>query len=214
MRSPLFLSLLASSLVIVALGCKDPSKDAAKAVAEAPVPVTQPVAKAGEVVPFDAKSSKITFVGSKVTGSHTGTFGTFEGRIDLVDGKLEASSVKLDIDLKSVDTDTAKLTNHLRSGDFFDIEHHPKAAFVSTKIVPGGESGATHTITGNLELRGVTKSVTFPAKITVTSEAVETTARFSIDRTQWGITYEGMADNLIRKDVVLELSVKAPRTKG
>ncbi|MBI2390780.1 MAG: YceI family protein [Deltaproteobacteria bacterium] len=205
---------LASSLVLVAVGCKDPTKDAAKATAEAPVAAPTPAPKASEIVPFDSKTSKVTFVGSKVTGSHSGSFGTFDGRIELADGKPEASLVKVDIDMKSVDTDTPKLTGHLKSGDFFDIEKYPKASFVSTKIVAGGEKGATHTITGNLELRGVTKSVSFPATITVTAEGVKATAEFSIDRTQWGITYEGMADNLIRKDVLLKLDLSAPRKKA
>lgn len=214
MRRSIVLGVFAASLVVVAVGCKDPAQDAAKATAQAPVAAPAPTVKASEVVPFDAKTSKVTFVGSKVTGSHTGSFGTFDGRIELTDGKPEASLVKVDIDMKSVDTDTPKLTGHLKSGDFFDVEKYPKATFVSTKIVPGGEKGATHTITGNLELRGVTKSVSFPATITVGADAVKATAEFSIDRTQWGITYEGMADNLIRKDVLLKLDLSAPRKKA
>ena len=69
-------------------------------------------------------------------------------------------------------------------------------------------------VTGLLELHGVTKSITFPATIAVTNEAVTANADFAIDRTNWGINYEGMADNLIRKDVVLKLAIKAPRNKG
>ena len=194
------------------LACKDPGKEASKAVTEEAK--TTQAQKAGEVIPFDSKTSKLGFVGSKVTGSHTGNFGNFEGRVELVDGKIEASSVRVDIDMKSVTSDTEKLTGHLKSKDFFEVDRFPKATFVSTKIVPGGEKGASHTITGNLELHGVTKSISFPATIAVTNEAVTANANFAIDRTNWGINYEGMADNLIRKDVVLELSIKAPRNKG
>jgi len=202
---------VAAPLSLVA--CKDPGKDAAKAVTEAPQ-TAQAAQKAGEVLPFDGKTSKLEFVGSKVTGSHNGSFGTFDGRMELVDGKIEASTVRVDIDMKTVTSDTEKLTGHLKSKDFFEVDRFPKATFVSTKIVSGGEKGATHTITGNLELHGVTKSITFPATIGVANEAVTANAEFAIDRTQWGINYEGMADNLIRKDVVLKLSIKAPRNKG
>ena len=65
----LFIALaVAAPLTLVA--CKDPGKDAAKAVTEAPQKSEAPQ-KAGEVIPFDSKNSKLTFVGSKVTGSHT-----------------------------------------------------------------------------------------------------------------------------------------------
>lgn len=195
--------------------CKDPAKDVGKAQVTAPVDSAKTPAKSGEVLPIDAKSSKIEFTGSKVTGSHTGHFSKFEGKVDLVDGKPEQSTVSFDVDLASVDTDEAKLTKHLQSGDFFDVPAHPKATFVSTKIepLPAGGKG-THQVTGNLELRGVTKSISFPATIAVTGDAVAADADFSIDRTQWGITYKGMADNLIRNDVVIKFSVRAPRNKG
>ncbi len=200
-----------TAVFALALACKDPSKDAAQAVTEAPK-TAEAVKAGGEVLAFNNQTSKVSFVGSKVTGSHNGSFNTFDGRVTLVDGKIEASTVRVDIDMKSVDTDTAKLTGHLKSADFFDVEKYPKASFVSTRIAPAQDG--THTVTGNLELHGVTKSVTFPAKIVVTNEAVTTSAEFAIDRTQWGINYTGMADNLIRKDVVLKLSITAPRNKG
>jgi polyisoprenoid-binding protein YceI len=169
----------------------------------------------GEVDAIDAKSSKVEFVGSKVTGSHEGKFTTFSGKIELVDGKPEASNVAIDIDLASVETDEAKLTGHLKSGDFFEVEKFPKGSFVSTKIEPkAGPNGATHELTGNLDLHGVKKSVTFPAKIEVGSDAVHASATFSIDRTQWGILYKGMADNLIKNDVVIKFDVRAPRNKS
>lgn len=206
------LLVLAAIAPLSLLACKDPGKDAAKAVTEAPQAVA--TQKAGVILPFDSKTSKLEFVGSKVTGSHNGAFGNFDGRVELVDGKIEASSVRVDIDMKSVSTDTEKLTGHLKSKDFFEVDRYPKATFTSTKIVPGGEKGATHTVTGNLELHGVTKSITFPATITVGAEAVNANAEFAIDRTNFGINYEGMADNLIRKEVVLKLSIRAPRTQG
>jgi polyisoprenoid-binding protein YceI len=203
---------LALAAPLSILACKDPGKDASKAVTEEAKTAEAP--KAGEVIPFDSKTSKVDFVGSKVTGSHTGNFGNFDGRVELVDGKIEASTVRVDIDMKSVSSDTEKLTGHLKSKDFFEVDRFPKATFVSTKIVPGGDKGATHTITGNLELHGVTKSITFPATIAVSKDAVTANAEFAIDRTNWGINYEGMADNLIRKDVVLKLAINAPRKPG
>ncbi|MGZ3448762.1 MAG: YceI family protein [Polyangiales bacterium] len=205
--------LLALALVAVPLAaCKGEKTDHAQVG-----PAADPVKSSGkgELDAIDVKTSKVEFVGSKVTGSHLGKFKTFSGKIELVDGKPEASNVSIDIDLASVETDEAKLTGHLKSGDFFEVEKFPKGSFVSTKIeAKSGPNGATHEVTGNLELHGVKKSITFPAKIDVDSDAVHASATFSIDRTQWGILYKGMADNLIKNDVVIKLDVRAPRNKS
>jgi polyisoprenoid-binding protein YceI len=99
----------------------------------------------------------------------------------------------------------------LQTPDFFDVQKFPQASFMSTEIKPGGEKGATHTVTGNLSLHGVTKSITFPATITVAPGAVNVDSTFAINRRDFGINYAGAANNLIRDEVVLSLHVKATK---
>ena len=74
--------------------------------------------------------------------------------------------------MDSIWTDTEKLTGHLKSADFFDVAKFPKSTFESTEIKAGSSDAkakdATHTVTGNLTLHGVTRSIQFPAKIAVT----------------------------------------------
>jgi hypothetical protein len=65
------------------------------------------------------------------------------------------------------------------------------------------------TVTGDLTLHGVTKSISFPAKIEATDGAVDVTAEFAINRFDFEIKYPGRANDLIRKEVVLKLKVKA-----
>lgn len=72
-----------------------------------------------------------------------------------------------------------------------------------------GEKGATHTVTGNLQLHGVTKSITFPATIVVSPGVMTVDSTFSVNRKDFGINYAGAADNLIRDEVVLTLHVRA-----
>ena len=168
----------------------------------------------GELLAISNENSKVSFVGSKVTGKHDGGFNTFNGNINLVNGKPEESSVTVDIDVASVYTDADGLTKHLQTGDFFDAANHPKATFTSTTIVPDTEGGAgKYTVTGDLTLRGVKKAVTFPATITVTDSVVTVDSEFSINRKNFNILYAGKADDLIRDDVVLKLDLKAPRKK-
>ena len=76
-------------------------------------------------------------------------------------GPVEAESVV--VEMASVKSDDEKLTGHLQSPDFFDVAKYPKATFESTEIKKGGDKGATHTVTGNLDFHGVKKSITFPA---------------------------------------------------
>src|SRR5690606_18049800 len=113
------------------------------------------------------------------------------------------------IDTASLVADAEKLTGHLKSEDFFDVERFPTARFVSTSIQKGGEGESTHTVTGNLTLRDVTKSIAFPAKIEAEGDEVEVEAEFAINRRDFGIVYPGMPDDLIKDDVLIKLDVDA-----
>jgi polyisoprenoid-binding protein YceI len=194
----------------------EPSNIAANKIDAAPV-VTNVFAdfKAkGTELTVDGATSKIEFTGSKVTGKHDGGFKTFKGVIDLVGDKVEDSRVLFEIDVSSVFTDADGLTKHLQTGDFFDAAKFPKASFVSTKIIADAAAGAGNfTVTGDIEIRGVKKSVTFPAKITLTPAEAAVESEFSINRKDFGIVYAGKADDLIRDDVVLRLNLHAPKKK-
>jgi len=211
------LAILSLSLFLAA--CEDPAANKARAVTSntsTPAANTQTAAPApaGEVLAVTPENSKVLFTGSKVTGKHEGGFNKFNGSINLVNGKPEDSSVTIDIEASSVFTDTDALTKHLQSGDFFEVEKYPKAAFKSTKIVPDTAKGENnYTVTGDLELRGVQKSVTFPATIVVSPADVTVNSEFAINRKDFGIVYAGKADDLIRDDVVIKLDLKTPRKK-
>ncbi|HET6863570.1 MAG TPA: YceI family protein [Pyrinomonadaceae bacterium] len=195
------------TLLFVA-ACANPAADRSKAVTgEAATASPQSVAQ-GEKYLINQQNSKIEFVGSKVVGSQQGSFEKFEGAINYA-GQPEKSRVDIKIDMNSIKADEDGLTNHLKTPDFFDVAKYPQSTFTSTEIKPGGEKGATHTITGNLQLHGVTKAITFPATIAVTTNAVTVDSNFSINRKDFGINYTGAADNLIRDEVVLTLKVRA-----
>jgi polyisoprenoid-binding protein YceI len=138
---------------------------------------------------FDATNAKIEFVGSKPQGKHDGGFKKFSGVAEVTPDGKGLSKVTVDIDATSIWTDTGKLTNHLKSPDFFEVQRYPKAKFVSTKITTGGKGGATHTITGNLTLHGETKEITVPATIRVTAKNLSIEGGFTLDRTQFGMNY-------------------------
>lgn len=168
----------------------------------------------GEAIAITNENSKVGFAGSKVTGKHDGGFNKFTGTIDLVNNKAEESQVAVDIEMVSVFSDADGLTKHLQTGDFFEVEKHPKSSFVSTKIEADKAKGdGNYNITGDLEMRGVKKSITFPAKIGVAPTEVTVDAEFAINRKDFGIVYAGKADDLIRDEVVIKLNLKALRKK-
>lgn len=211
--------------VLVMSACADPTANKPKATTAAPstantaTPATvnmEPAIPAdikGTAIALTPENSKIEFTGSKVTGKHDGGFKQFTGTIDLVGEKAETSSVRIDIDMKSLFTDTDGLTKHLMTADFFEVDKFPKATFISTKIVPPIGGAGTYNVTGDFEIHGVKKSITFPSTIRVRPDLVSVIAEFSINRKDFGIVYAGKADDLIRDDVLIRLELTPKRTK-
>jgi polyisoprenoid-binding protein YceI len=194
-----FLALTVAVATIFTVACEDPAANKPKALTEAASNSTSGVDKtvAGNAVKGDSliinpENSKVGFIGSKVTGKHDGGFGRFTGTIDLVNAKPEDSTVSVDIEMASVYTDADMLTEHLQTSDFFEVQKYPRSTFVSTKILPDTAKGPnSYMVTGDLEMRGVKKSVTFPATITVGDSEVAVNAEFAINRKDFGILFAG-----------------------
>jgi len=200
---------------MLALGCNnDPAAGKTKVEALAPVKeAPQPAASAASVVSFALApaSGSIEFVGAKITDKHEGAFTSFSGAIRYLDGQIEKSDVTVNIDINSLKVDPEKLRGHLLSADFFDAEKFPKASFTSTSIVAKAAGAATHEITGNLELHGIKKSITFPATITSSATNLTVAAEFAINRKDFSIIYPGKPDDLIKDDVLIKLKFSPTR---
>ncbi|HKO50471.1 MAG TPA: YceI family protein [Polyangiaceae bacterium] len=212
--APSLLALISISLACVAGACNnDPAKGKTQAtVTSAAAPVTGATPAAGAVnYAFSNDGSTIDFVGAKVSAKHEGSFKAFRGTISVVGGDPTKSTVNAEIDIASMAIEPAKLGGHLKSADFFDAEKFPKGKFTSTAVKGGGENGATHTVSGNLELHGVTKGITFPARVKVEAEQVSVDAEFAINRKDFAIVYPGMPDDLIKDDVLIKLALHAKK---
>jgi polyisoprenoid-binding protein YceI len=157
------------------------------------------------------EKSSIRFVGAKVTRDHKGEFKNLDGGIEYVAGKPQR--ISFDIDVASLQTDEAKLDAHLTTPDFFDVAKYPKATFTSTSLTeaPAGDaSGATHILTGTLDMHGVQKEVRIPVKAEQSADGVHATSEFTINRHDWAIDYKGMADDLIKDNVLIRLDLWFP----
>lgn len=179
-------------------------------VAEATAAATAaPSIQGATTFSFSNENSSINYVGAKITKSHDGGFGSFEGKVQIPEGKLEQGVVSVTIKTDSITSDTEQLTKHLKSPELLDTTKFPTASFVSTSVAPGSEG--THTLTGNFSLHGVTKAISFPAKIEATDDAVKVEAEFKFNRKDFGIVYPGMPDDLIKDDVVIKLKIDAKK---
>jgi len=165
------------------------------------------IATASDGVLYEIQpSSTISFVGSKVTGSHDGGFEEFEGTILLPQDGIEGMTGKVVIDMNSVWSDNDRLTGHLKSADFFEVETYPTSTFIAKEVTRTDEG---YKITGTLDLHGVTKSISFPAQLEKTEDGLNMIAEFFIKRFDFGIEYPGQSDNLIRDEVVIKFDIKA-----
>jgi polyisoprenoid-binding protein YceI len=191
---------------------KKPAAKVEDAGKKAPEPVKDDKAPAPASVDLnlDKASSKVGFIGAKVTADHPGSFSDFSGTAKVADGKVQ--SLEVVIEMKSLTADSEDLQKHLAGADFFDIEKFPQAKFSMLEVTEKpGEGGATHEIAGNLEMHGETKKITFPATITISETEVAGKAEFKIDRNLWGISYPGMKDDLIKAEVALMLDLHFKR---
>ena len=149
------------ALLLVLAACNNnPAEGKTMAKVNEPAAVTQAAssATAANKYVFSNAASTFGFVGAKVTRKHDGAFHVFTGNIDLVESDPRKSVVTVEVATASLTADDPKLTEHLKSPDLLDVVKFPKASFRSTSIEPTSDRIATHSITGNLQFHGVTKS--------------------------------------------------------
>lgn len=202
------LALAAFALAPLSLtGCADPSENTPNAqVTESTTTTEAPAAPAEGTVYNFTPATKIEFEGSKVTGSHKGGFTAFTGSVTVPGEDLTKASITATIDMKSTFSDSDSLTQHLMNEDFFEVNTYPESKFVSTAIIQNGD---TFNITGDFTLHGVTKSITFPATLSLADGKVTAHAEFDINRMDFGIKYPGKVDDAIRENVVIRLHIEA-----
>jgi polyisoprenoid-binding protein YceI len=203
--------------VVLFSACKQSTQNAGEA--------TEVKAASAEAVTYaiDKSASTVKWEGAKLTETvHTGNVGITEGSLSARQGKLEAGNFTIDMNsiTNSDLTDTAyanKLMGHLKSADFFQTDSFPTARF-EISGVEAATSPDSAKVTGNLTLKGVTKSISFPAKVSLSDSTLDASARFTINRNDWGVTWGGaksdkkiqdmLKNNLIKDDISFDVALK------
>lgn len=126
---------------------------------------------------------------SKVHGRFTQFEGVLEGNPD----DFANAKINFEIDVASVDTNNEDRDNHLRSGDFFDVETYPKMTFVSKQIKSVG--GNKYDIVGDITIKDTTKEITFTTTFLgkgtspFGAEVAAFEAESKLSRKEFGITW-------------------------
>lgn len=199
--------LLGTTITLLATNCSQAPKSD-KAETKNAEKVDEKKTTGDEDQNVDTKSSVVTWVGTKPTGKHDGTFQLKDGKLSVKDGKVVGGTFTIDINSLEVkdltkDKGKEKLEGHLKDADFFEVKKFPTANFEITSVKgyakskkDDGDKDKKYTlsdpnslVTGNLELKGVKKSITFPAKITISESGVKAEAKFNIERTDWNLSY-------------------------
>lgn len=186
-------------------------------------PGKETITKTAATLNVDPAKSQLIWTARKVGGEHTGTVNIAKGTLHVEGNKLVGGEFVMDM-TSITDTDitnemmNGKLTAHLKSEDFFSVEKHPTSTFAITKVAPiaGAKAGEpNYSITGDLSIKGITKSITFPATVNFMNKSAEATATFDVDRTQWDIKYRAAiigtaADKIIEDHFTIALKVVSP----
>lgn len=157
----------------------------------------RPNAVAYQIIP---EASRVGWSGHTANETNEGSFDVGGDGLTVADGKVASGSFTIPIASLKVSNLEGELKNmletHLKSADFFNIAIHPNAKFNIKSVTPytgtiseGVIPGANYLVKGELTMLGKTKSIEFPAKITLGSSLVNVVAILKINRLDFGMTY-------------------------
>jgi polyisoprenoid-binding protein YceI len=165
---------------------------------------------------IDAAHSEITFkVKHLMITNVTGSFTKFDATMESAAADFSDAKISFEADVNSISTNNADRDGHLKSDDFFSAEKFPTLNFKSTSFKSNG--GSDYTLTGDLTIRDVTKSVSFPVEYggTATDPYGQVKSGFEIagkfNRSDFGLTWSAVTEAggvMVSDEVKLHLSVQ------
>ena len=222
--------IVLSCAVILALtvaSCKNNIANAEQAVEQAADQAAAAVEQAATAVMVSGTytvepSSVVEWVGKKPTGQHTGTIGLQSGSLTIDNGKVTGDF--------TIDMNSITVTDITEADGKLDLEAHLKGTgkedgadhFFNVKTYPTGTFKLTSfdgaNVTGDLTLKGKTKTISFPATLTIADGEVTLESKpFEINRVDFGVNYASksvfgdLKDKFINDEIELVVKVKAKK---
>jgi polyisoprenoid-binding protein YceI len=165
---------------------------------------------------LDKTHSNVRFsVSHLVVSDVDGSFKSFDGSMTSAKPDFSDAAITFSADVNSISTDNDNRDKHLKSDDFFNAEKFPKITFVSKSFKSSGNN--KYTLTGDLTIRDVTKSVSFDVSYggTITSAAMGGThigfkAKATINRFDYNLKWNAATEAggmVVGKDVDITLNI-------
>jgi polyisoprenoid-binding protein YceI len=150
-----------------------------------------------------------------------GRFNEFSGSFTLDGANPANSKAEITIQTASFDTQNADRDAHVKSADFLDVENFPTMTFTSTSVA--AKSDTAFVVTGDLTIRGTTKSVPVTFELLGTSKDPWGGTRIGfegegeINRKEYNLTWNVALETggvLVSENVKLTLDVEAVKQEG
>lgn len=170
---------------------------------------------------IDAVHSSVSFTATHFFSDVLGTFDKFDGTVNFSPDDLDGSSVEFTVDVTSVNTKNEKRDKHLQSEDFFNAEKWDTMTFKSSSFKKGKKG--MYTVTGDLTIRDVTKTIEVPVKFLGTmahpmregTYVAGFTCEFTIDRNDYGVgTGDWAATTVIGDEVDVTVNLEVHRKES
>lgn len=177
------------------------------AVAAAPAPKAAPASVPGWAVDYGA--SRLAFAAAMNGQAINGGFRRWQAQVRFDPRNLAASEVKVDVDTGSAATGDASRDQALPTDDWFAARAFPRATFTSQRFVSLG--GDRYQAIGTLTIRGVSRPVTLPFRLTITGDKAHVEGTAPIDRTAFGVgqnQWKGTEAVAARVDVRISIDAK------
>ncbi len=146
-----------------------------------------------------------------------GTFDSFSATFVTGENPLD-TKVTADAEVISINTNDENRDGHLRTNDFFDAEKFPHITFESTGVKVKDVAEGEYVVTGNLTIKGITKSVDFDFEFggfgtdPYGNYKAAATATATIDRTEFDLTWNAALETggvLVGEKVTITLDFQA-----
>lgn len=154
-------------------------------------PAAQPL-PAADVYEISNTDSTVRFEITKwMILREEGRFRDMRGNILWDPLRPESSSIEVSIQTGTLDTGNSTRDETVRSEDFLWVERHPEMTFKSTHVERLSEH--EFSVTGEITIRGETRSLTVPVSFLGTREVdnfgrlIAFQTHFQIDRTDYGV---------------------------
>tara|TARA_R110002050_G_scaffold33007_2_gene84470 strand:- start:59664 stop:60266 length:603 start_codon:yes stop_codon:yes gene_type:complete len=163
----------------------------------------------------DKSHASVNFSIDHFFSAVTGKFKNFSGDVVFDPSDLKGSKVSFEIQVNSISTDDEERDHHLQSEDFFAAEKYPTIKFVSTGFTKVSDN--EFTVTGKLTMRGVTKTITLPLKVTGRManpwkegyEILGVSIKTALDRTDYEVgTGSWAATSVVGDEVTISISME------